>query len=51
MMIKALAALTLILVAVDYAVTGGNYSSAVIAGGAQFFHWLAESGRSSIFSR
>ncbi len=50
MMIKALAALTLILVAVDYAITGGNYSSTLVRGVAHFFGWLAAAGRNSLFS-
>lgn len=51
MMIKALVALTLILVATDYAITGGNYSTALITGVVRFFHWMVESGSNSIFSR
>lgn len=51
MMLKALAALTLILVAVDYAVTGGSYSSALMADVMRLFRWVIESGRNSIFSR
>lgn len=51
MMIKALAALTLILVATDYAITGGNYSATLVTAVVRFFRWLAESGSNSIFSR
>lgn len=51
MMIKALAALTLILVATDYAITGGNYCQALITGVMRFFSWLASSGSNSIFTR
>jgi hypothetical protein len=51
MMFKALAALTLILVATDYAITGGNYSGALVSGVFRFFRWLIQSGTDSIFSR
>ncbi|OYY72193.1 MAG: hypothetical protein B7Y47_03860 [Sphingomonas sp. 28-63-12] len=51
MMIKALAVFTLILVATDYVVTGGNYSAATIASLLRFFHWLGDSAATSIFAR
>ncbi|MBY0304347.1 MAG: hypothetical protein K2W86_04235 [Sphingomonas sp.] len=51
MMIKALAALTLILLAVDYALTGGSYSAATMSSIGHLGHWLADSARNSIFSR
>lgn len=51
MMIKALVALTLILVATDFAITGGNYSQALVNGVMRFFSWLVRSGSSSIFAR
>ena len=51
MMFKALAALTLVLVAVDYAMTGGSYSSALFRDVVRFFRWVIESGHNSIFSQ
>ena len=51
MMVKALAALTLVLVAVDYAMTGGSYSSALFRDVVRFFRWVIESRHNSIFSQ
>lgn len=51
MMIKALSVLMLFLVAVDYTITGGAYCTAMGTSFRHLFHWLAESGRNSIFSR
>lgn len=51
MMIKALAALTLVLLAADYAITGGTFSQALFTGVMRFFSWLASSGSNSIFAR
>lgn len=51
MMIKALLAITSILIATDYALTGGDNLAACLRSGANFMRWLADSGSNSIFSK
>ncbi len=51
MMIKALLAITLILIATDYVLTGGDYLSSFLRSTGHFFHWLTASGKNSIFSK
>ncbi len=51
MMIKALLAITCILIATDYALTGGDNLSACLRSGTHFMRWLADAGSNSIFAK
>lgn len=51
MLVKAFLSLMIVLVAADYIVTGGQYSSAVLTAIMHFGSWLAGAGRESIFSK
>lgn len=51
MMFKALLVVTCILIATDYALTGGNNLSACLRNTAHFFKWLGDAGSNSVFAK
>jgi len=51
MMFKALLAISTILIATDYVLTGGVNLSACLKSAQHFLHWLTAAGSDSIFTK